>query len=59
MFFLLLFGCVEDLVLPFTGDCSNIPDGMYEYGQIGIGTCLAGPTKLQFIERSDSLDLYI
>ena len=31
---------------------------MYEYGQIGVVRA-GGPTKLQFIERTDSWDLYI
>ena len=25
------------------GPCAVYPDGVYEYGQIGIGSCLAGP----------------
>lgn len=46
----LVGGCVQDLPLPDLGDCADYPDGVYEYGQIGIGTCLAGPVELHFTE---------
>lgn len=45
----LFAGCVEDAPLPDVGPCAVYPDGVYEYGQIGIGTCLAGPTDLAFL----------
>ncbi len=44
-------GCLRDAPSPFVGDCAVYPDGTYEYGQIGIGTCLASPADLAFIER--------
>lgn len=49
----LLFACAQDAPLPFLGDCADYPKGTYEYGQIGIGTCLAGPTDLQFTDTED------
>ncbi len=49
----LLAGCVRDAPLPDLGPCAVYPDGVYEYGQVGIGTCLAGPTDLQFAETDD------
>ena len=51
MLSILLFACIEDLSRPNAGNCSNTPDGMHEFGQIAIGTCLAGPTKIHLIER--------
>ncbi len=35
------------------GDCAAYPDGVYEYGQIGIGDCLSGPTSLAFVDPDD------
>ena len=42
----LLTGCMRDLPLPRVGDCAVYPDGNYDYGEMGIGTCLAGPADL-------------
>ncbi|TNE89528.1 MAG: hypothetical protein EP330_10990 [Deltaproteobacteria bacterium] len=48
----LLSGCLVERGLgPDVGACADYPEGSYAYGEIGIGTCLAGPTDLQFIER--------
>ena len=44
------FACVVSAPLPDVGPCADYPDGVYEYGQIGIGTCLAGPASLQFLD---------
>ncbi len=41
-----LVGCVESRPLPDVGDCAVYPSGSYEYGQIGIGTCLAAPADI-------------
>ena len=46
---LFLLGCIVDDPLPYVGDCAVYPDGVYDYGQIGIGSCLAGPTELKFL----------
>jgi len=47
---LLSAGCAVDAPLPFVGDCAEYPDGIYNFGEIGIGTCLAGPTELVFTD---------
>lgn len=47
---LLLPGCVESQPLPDVGACADYPEGVYEYGQIGVGTCLAGPAALTFLD---------
>ncbi|MDP2315313.1 MAG: beta-propeller fold lactonase family protein [Pseudomonadota bacterium] len=47
---LALAGCVTDAPLPDLGACAEPPPGVYEYGQIGIGTCLAGPNDLAFLD---------
>jgi DNA-binding beta-propeller fold protein YncE len=46
----MLAGCIEDLPLPELGRCAVTPEGVYEYGQVGIGTCLAGPVALQTLD---------
>jgi len=46
----LLAGCVRDAPLPNPGACASPPEGIYEYGQIGIGTCLAAPADLAFLD---------
>jgi predicted GH43/DUF377 family glycosyl hydrolase/DNA-binding beta-propeller fold protein YncE len=46
----LLTGCIQDAPLPDLGACADYPEGIYEYGEIGIGTCLAGPTELAVVE---------
>ena len=45
-----LLGCVVDAPLPDLGPCADYPDGVYEYGEIGIGSCLSGPTEIRFAE---------
>ncbi len=54
-----LLGCLVEQPSPFVGACAVYPDGVYEYGQIGIGTCLATPSDLRFIERDGSLYLAV
>lgn len=36
---------------PDFGDCAETPEGVYTFGQVGIGTCLSGPADLRFYER--------
>jgi predicted GH43/DUF377 family glycosyl hydrolase len=50
MILLPLLACVRDAPPPWLGACATYPDGVYEYGQVGIGTCLSGPTALQTLE---------
>lgn len=41
-------GCLVDDPLPWLGECAVHPeDGWWEYGQVGIGTCLGSPSDLQ------------
>ena len=49
----MLMGCATDAPLPFVGDCAAYPDGVYNFGEIGIGTCLAGPSDLVFTDDAD------
>lgn len=49
---LMATGCLRDVPRgPDLGDCAVVPDGVYSWGDIGIGTCLAGPADVRFIER--------
>jgi hypothetical protein len=34
---------------PDMGACSEPPDGVYAFGEVGIGSCLAGPADLKFV----------
>ncbi len=52
-------GCLVDSSPPFVGSCAEYPEGVYEYGQIGIGTCLATPADLRFVQRDDALYLAV
>lgn len=47
---LLLTACLENRPPPFVGDCADAPDGVYDYGQIGIGNCLAGPMSMDWVD---------
>ena len=44
--------CKQDAPLPYVGDCAKYPDGIYEFGEIGIGTCLSGSTELVFTDNA-------
>lgn len=47
----LLTGCLVDIPNgPAVGECAIYRDGAYTYGEIGIGTCLSGPSDVDFIE---------
>ncbi|MCB9744938.1 MAG: beta-propeller fold lactonase family protein [Alphaproteobacteria bacterium] len=46
---LTLMGCRQTSLPPYVGDCADYPDEIYDYGDIGVGTCLAGPTELRWI----------
>lgn len=48
---LALAGCLRDVGSgPELGDCADVPDGSYTYGEAGIGTCVSGPTDIRFAE---------
>ena len=47
----LLSGCIENVGRgPNLGDCADVPEGVYTYGEIGVGTCLASPADIAFFE---------
>lgn len=55
LIFFIAVACVQSDPLPDVGACAVYPDGVYEYGQIGIGTCLAGPAALTFLDGGSVL----
>ncbi len=44
-------GCIQQLGTPDLGPCAAPPDHVHTYGEIGIGTCLAGPVDLRFFDQ--------
>ncbi|MEZ4240836.1 MAG: hypothetical protein R3F59_32705, partial [Myxococcota bacterium] len=49
---LTLLGCIQKVSPgPDLGDCAEIPDGVFGFGEAGIGTCLAGPADLSFFQQ--------
>jgi len=56
---LLFIACLRSDSLPAPGDCAKIPDGSYTWGEIGIGTCLAGPNALAFAGNPDNPTLLV
>ena len=46
-------GCKQDAPLPYVGPCAEYPEGVYDYGEIGIGTCLSGSTEVHFTDDAD------
>ena len=50
-------GCLESLSSPTVGECAVYPKGVYDYGEIGIGSCLAGPIGMEWgmLSRADFL----
>ncbi len=55
MSLLLALACVKSDPLPDVGACAVYPEGSYEYGQLGIGTCLSGPTSLTMLADGHTL----
>jgi len=47
----LLTGCLLDRPRPDVGECAEYPPGGYDYGEIGIGSCVAGPVELRFADN--------
>jgi DNA-binding beta-propeller fold protein YncE len=49
---LALNGCLVDMPPgPDLGPCAAVPEGVYGYGEAGIGTCLSGPADLVFFQQ--------
>ena len=46
---LLALGCLENRGSPNVGLCADYPDGTYDYGEIGIGSCVAGPLSMDWL----------
>ena len=46
-------GCKQSAPLPDVGPCADYPDGVYDFGEIGIGTCLSGSTEVHFTDDED------
>lgn len=47
---LVLAGCLRPSEPPWVGECAVYPEGSYQFGDIGIGTCLSAPADLQFVD---------
>lgn len=45
--------CKQDAPLPNVGPCAEYPDGVYDFGEIGIGTCLSGSTEVHFTDDAE------
>ena len=52
-------GCIKLSPYPDVGECAVYPDGQYEFGQIGIGTCIAGPNQLRFMGEGEDTRLLV
>ena len=52
-------GCIKLSPYPDVGECAVYPDGQYEFGQIGIGTCIAGPNQLRFVGEGEDTRLLV
>ncbi len=46
----LAMACLVESKPPYLGECAEYPDQSYDYGDLGIGSCLAGPTSLQWAD---------
>lgn len=52
-------GCIVHEPLPFLGECADTAGlDVYEYGQVGIGTCLGGPSDIKVLPDPDDPDEY-
>src|SRR5262245_5887946 len=55
-----LAGCLRQVPPgPELGACADIPEGAYSYGEVGIGSCLAGPADLRFFEQDGATFLAV
>lgn len=45
-----LGGCRVEDPMPFMGECAKYPNTFYDYGEIGVGTCLSGPVALEWLD---------
>lgn len=53
-------GCLQDQGLgPDVGACAGIPDRAFTFGEAEIGTCIAGPADLQFVQIDGATHLLV
>ncbi|MFT7521857.1 MAG: hypothetical protein ACI9MC_004009, partial [Kiritimatiellia bacterium] len=51
---LLSSSCIQNVGQgPDLAECSLPPDGAHTFGEVGIGSCLAAPADIQFIQDGD------
>ena len=56
---ILATGCSTISEYPQVGACADYPEGNYEFGQIGIGSCIAGPNEIRFVGEGEDLALLV
>ena len=53
-------GCIVDAERgPDLGACAEVPDGVYSWGDVGIGSCIAGPTDVRFVTQDGTTYLAV
>ncbi len=58
--FTILAACLVDTARgPDLGACAEAPEGVYNFGEAGIGRCLAGPSDLAFVDIDGALRLAV
>ncbi|MEE2752273.1 MAG: beta-propeller fold lactonase family protein [Myxococcota bacterium] len=55
LFGLILLGCEAGISTPSLGPCAELPSGRFDYGQVGIGTCLAGPVQMEWYSNPQAV----
>ena len=50
---LFFFACESPSETAYVGECAEYPVTSFDYGQIGIGDCLAGPTAMAWVPQAD------
>lgn len=55
----LLPACVQEIPVPYVGECTDYPVGAYDFGDFTMGDCLSAPTDLKFYEGPDGPVLYV
>jgi hypothetical protein len=59
MLFLLFLACRIPSSSPYLGECAEYPEGVYDYGQIGIGSCLAGAAEMTFQQNQEGKEFLL
>lgn len=50
---LFFFACESPSETAYVGECADYPETSFDYGQIGIGNCLAGPTAMAWVPQKN------